>query len=351
MGSWSETCFASHLPIHEGGCRIVGIPVVATGSHRNAARVVESEYVPVGPPVRGEYDIYGGIEVDPEDEILLEPLREEARRVSATLSYNTLDSFRGSLRGIGLSKYHDELFLGKPLPPEEIGDYEGASTTRQWCMIGDSAWLHFPASVLEEDEPSGEMKAYPVMWCFMLEEVYDHMLSLPYGEGFYRQTKDSIRTSVTKFFEHFTDPDRPDITEIEWARKTVQSEDFASLDEETRNKAAQLILMDVDLLLYSNFFGRWAEDMCRVTSFRHTGIYSYCKPGAKVTEYTHERFFELMHVIHSMQTLRILLHRSGGPQFGHYQKHHDFHALCKKIAQDYMDSEAEPGEPYEDPCW
>jgi len=346
MGSWSETCFATNLPIHEGGCRIVAIPVVPVEG-MSSQRVVRPNFVPAGPPVRGVYDTYGGIELDDGELEILEPLIEEIKAVNATMTYPEKDTFRGSLRGIGVAKFNEELHLGEPLPPEEIGTYEGAKTTRDYVLLGDSAWLEFPVAAFPEDDPTGSTKKYPVQWCFMLEEVYDHFLSYEFGKGFYRHDADSIRASVYEAFEIFGK--LPDYDEIQVVRARTK-EEVEALSSEDQKAHVELILNYSELKLHQNFFSRWAEDTCYVSSFDKTAIYPFLKGG--VSQEIQDRFYDLMHLMHELDQHRIVLNHSTGPQFGQYTRHQKLHTLCGKIVRAYKkDYKARNGETYKDSDW
>lgn len=341
MGSWSETCFATHLPIHEGGCRIVAIPVVTMGDEFTL-RAVRSGYLPVGPPVRGVYDTYGGIDIDAEDLPLLAPLIEEVKKVNRTLSHDKKDEHRSSLNGIGVAEFNRDLHEGEDLDPEDIGSYPGASTTRTRVYCGDSAWLRFPVDVFPEDAVGPPLfMELPVTWCFMLEEVYDHFLSYPYGKGYFREDANSIRTSIDDYFDYFDSYDADPADDLD----LILPKDLEGLDPEVALKYLDHTVRRVKL--YNNFFSKWAEDVCRVTSFKHLSIHPYMKKG--ISPEIRARFFDLMALLFELRAHRIVLGKSTGPQFGQWRRHQKLHTLCGKIIREEIkDYKTRNGETYKD---
>ena len=62
MGCWNETCFISNLPIRHGDevYLFVLAPISAVNQEGPLCNP-DDRYIPVGFPIAGEYDDYGGI--------------------------------------------------------------------------------------------------------------------------------------------------------------------------------------------------------------------------------------------------------------------------------------------------
>lgn len=224
MGSWSVTCCYSHLPIPtDSDKRIVGIPVYQTHQPLGLIASPCSHWRPVGPPVRGVYDNYGGIIIDDEDKPLLQPLIDMHLNLSASGVFTDEErkSFRRGLRGLEIEDPHKNM-------------YEG-----------ETCFFHVKGSDMLPDKV--EDRVTRLYWCFIREDVYDALIELE------SKNVKSLRQEGESFFE------------------TVQSEReaFESIDELTAKKDT------MDAELYDMLFDakiRSITDLTRSISnhrFRH----------------------------------------------------------------------------------
>ena len=289
MGSWSETCFVSNLPIHENHCRIVAIPVVHKESPGNS-RALQSNYAIVGPPIRGVYDSYGGIDIDPDHADIVAPLRDAIVKNLVNVPYLEKDRYRDSLRGIGVSEENEKLHLGEKKSPKELRPDEPKDTIREWALCGDSSWLSFPDAVFPEDGDDS-MSHYPVMWAFMLEEIYDHLM--------------------------WQKPDEYGILTLELVNQA-----FDLIDEFGAREPV--------FKLSQNPFIRWAENVTRLTSFSHCGIGHYLVPG--ISRRVQKKLYKLTQLHYQLYAHRVTIHRPAGSQFGDYELHADMGDLISQIA-------------------
>lgn len=288
MGSWSETCFASNLPIHENGCHIVALPVIQVQG-TSAIRPVKGNYMAVGVPVRGVYDTYGGVELDPEEEALLAPLKDAIAENLPNVPYKLKNVHRDTLRGIGVRALNEDLH--KDLP---------------YNFAGDSAWLQF-------DFGAGP-KHYPVYWAFMRLEVYDHILSQVVINN-----EPDLRRSM---FEYFNSLGVPEITEEDLLSQSYQDlGNYMDLDRMLRSMR----------VLLNNLFTRWLQEYFQVKYDKPLTIQHYLHKD--LPQDTRDRIIDLMRLFVGLYNHRIQLHRSDGPQFGQYEKHRAFHLLCLDLIQ------------------
>ena len=161
MGDWNEVCLISRMPIREGD-RIVVIFL----RKNPALRLEKDAYIPLGLPIRGKYDGYGGIEY-----------------IEDTASNNEAKRYLGSLSIKGTSG-------GK----EEDVDLLDVCGTQGLFLRTD------------------ENKEYPLDMVYIKESVYDEIVgyarndkSLEYSKTY----EESVKDALSKLAERYRNMNTP----------------------------------------------------------------------------------------------------------------------------------------------
>lgn len=319
MGFWYETCFASHLAI-PGDTRVVAIPVIQVEGVL-IQRITPSIWRPVGLPVRGSYDDYGGIILDDGERENLEPLVWRIEHEIQEVDKETRNRYRRGLSGLGLEH----------LAPKE-----------QQSMWGSQGFLRIVMGSRFKEIEFG-MRSCPVYWAFLREEVYDFMVNefrqaVPWGSNEPHYL--ALLKDLEEMLEHQHQKDLLVNKLDAFAEK--RSVSGSTPEEDETHRATLRELME----LRSGEYGSYTMDMRVRDLFQPSDVYNshlmeHYIPHLRGNTKLSNLFVDLIGLDDMLDTLRLKWGRIHGPQMAEQDLTERFfevkHDLLKKDARRWDD--------------